>query len=332
MKLLYCKINWLLFGVVSSVLIVSCATIGSQTQGKNGVIVRGQQQNPTILRKNQFLSVTHKVTNPEYLQASNWSKIRIFFDLLNTLKAHKYFSHEEKFELFSFIFDELPINGSYVGIRDVYIGKYFLNGDPLIIRVGVFTPKKESALSHEKVIVFKSNQIILNDGTLNNIMGNFISLDSNASIFCLLDEDLLTNGLKMERKDQKLNATIDSLPRLEQIMIAIKKLADENISNDFPVYKLMTKIVTENKAEPGVIFLAMMQQYYFLLSIEDIQNASILWEKIKAYSVKVPGNLNPDSLEAIDGAFLYLMKRLHERNKGASGYRIEYGIKSSLLN
>lgn len=304
------KFACFLLPAVLTVMTIACATTKPQTQGKNDLIIRGQQENPNVLKKNQFLSITHAVNAPNYLVASNWSKVRIFSDFLDVCNAHKEFSNEQKYELLSFIFDQLPLNGTDGVIREVYIGQYFLNGDPLVIRIGIFTPENEAALVNEKVIVLMSNLVEMKDGTINKKMGGFINLDINPSVICGLQKGLLTNGQKTETKEVQNNVNIESLPSIQQVMIAQSYLADENIENDIIVNQLMPKIFNDNQEQPAIIIIAMLQQYYYLLSIEDISNAESLWTKIKEYSLSVPGDMKPDTLEALNGESLYLMKRL----------------------
>ncbi len=292
------------------VLLISCATTGKNPNEDSALVIRGEEQNPNKLIKNQELSITHKVDNPVFLNVNNWSKVRIFSDLLDSFKGHEDFTNEQKYALLSYIFDDLPLNGTEGVIREVYIGKYFTNGNPLIIRVGVFTPKGEAAKQNEKTIVLMTNIVTLADGTINKKIGAFINLDINASIFCVLNNNLLTNGQKLEKDNNIVIEEIESMSGIEQVMVAQAYLGDENIGNDIIANELVTKILLDNKEMPAVLIMSMLMKYDYLLSIENIEEADIMWNKILEYSANVPGDMNPQNLEQINGASIFIMKQL----------------------
>lgn len=295
---------------LSLVLLISCATTGKSPNEDASLIIRGDEQNPNKLIKNQELSITHKVENPVFLNVTNWSKVRILSDLLDSFKGHKDFTNEQKYSVLSYIFDDLPLNGTDGVIREVYIGKYFTNGNPLIIRVGVFTPKGEAAKQNEKAIVLMTNIVTLADGAINKTMGAFINLDMNASVFCVLNNNLLTNGQKLEKDNNIKIESIESMSGIEQVMVAQAYLGDENIGNDNIANELVTNILLDNKEIPAIVIMSMLMKYEYLLSIENIEEAGILWNKIIEYSVNVPGDMNPQNLEQINGASIFLMKKL----------------------
>lgn len=303
------KIVKFLSVIFLSVFVFSCASTNKSAQGGNkNLIVRGEEQNPTKLQKNQFLSVSNKVDNPQYLQATNWSKVRITSDFLDELKGHSDFNNDEKYQLLSFIFDELPLNGKDGVVREVYIGKYYSDGSPLVIRVAVMTPVVNAPIKNEKVIVLTSNAIKMSDGSVGKGQGAFISLDYNAALFCVLNKGLLTNGQRLENKNKKID--ISALSSLERVGVAQNYLADENVENDLIANDLVTMNMNDKDELPAIVIMSMLMKYNYLLSQEDLASAKELWKEILEYSKNVPGDMNPESLEAINGEALYLMERL----------------------
>lgn len=102
------KNNLLKTFVVLSLLffMISCTTTNSASNAEknnaaspnkqnNNLIVRGTE-NPEKLEKNDVMSVTNNVLNPEYFEFSNWSKIRIMNNLLDELKLHSELTNEQK--------------------------------------------------------------------------------------------------------------------------------------------------------------------------------------------------------------------------------------------
>ena len=84
---------------------ISCATTknsnfnesNKKNTTNNKLIVRGIE-NPEKLEKNDVMSVTNNVANPEYFEFSNWSKIRIMNSLLNELNLHCELTNEQKYK------------------------------------------------------------------------------------------------------------------------------------------------------------------------------------------------------------------------------------------
>ena len=151
--------------------LVSCATTQKTAETDSELIILGSEQNPNKLAKNQMLSVTQRVDKPRLLEVTNWSKVRILSDLLDAMKGHSDFSNDEKYTLLTYIFDNLPISGNDGVVREVYIGKFFNNGDPLIIRIAVFTPNAEMAKINEKAIVLMTNIVNLPNDQSNRERG-----------------------------------------------------------------------------------------------------------------------------------------------------------------
>jgi len=304
-------------GLLVVLFTTGCATskpINQEKSAENSnFIIRGLEQDPGKLTKDQFLSVTKKIENPEYLISTNWSKVRIFSDFLDSFQGHKDFSNDKKYEFLSYIFDELPMNAEEGIVRQIYIGNYFENSDPLEIRIGIFIPKGDASEKNEKVIILMSNIIVLNDGSINKVMGNIINLDVNASIYCGLNNKLLTNGEKSKSDITIPFEEIETKSSLEKIMIAQSYLADEDISNDILAEKLVSKILDENKDIPAIRIMAMLKKYEYYLSLENISEAQSLWEEILVYSMNVPGDMNPETLEILNGESIFLMKSLFSR-------------------
>lgn len=290
--------------------LVACTTTKEAVKTDSNLIIRGSEQNPNKLVKNQILSVTQRVENPRLLEVTNWSKVRILADLLDAMKGHSDFSHDEKYILLTYIFDDLPINGKDGVVREVYVGKFFNNGDPLRIRIGVFTPNAEMARINEKVIVLMSNIVNLQNNQSSREKGDFISLDTNASIICVLNKGLLTNGQKMSSVNGFTEEKIAAEDSIGKVMIAQAYLYDEVITNDSLANDMVTQLIREEGDKPVVKLTAMMMKYEYLLSIENIEEADSLWKEIKEFSTQVPGDVNPERLEQLNGAGLFLMKKL----------------------
>lgn len=290
--------------------LVSCATTQKTAETDSELIILGSEQNPNKLAKNQMLSVTQRVDKPRLLEVTNWSKVRILSDLLDAMKGHSDFSNDEKYTLLTYIFDNLPISGNDGVVREVYIGKFFNNGDPLIIRIAVFTPNAEMAKINEKAIVLMTNIVNLPNDQSNRERGGFVNLDTNASMFCVLTKGLLTNGQKMSKDNGITDDQIGAADSIGKVMIAQAYLHDEIPANDSIANETVTTLIREESDNPVVKVMAMMMKYEYLLSIEDIEAADSLWKEILQFSEQVPGDMNPENLEQLNGAALFQMKKL----------------------
>jgi CDP-diglyceride synthetase len=58
----------------------------------------------------------------------------------------------------------------------------------------------------------------------------------------------------------------------------------------------------------AIVIMAMIFKYYYLLYLENITQAEVLWQEILAYSEQVPGDMTPENLEALNGESLYMME------------------------
>lgn len=155
-----------------------------------------------------------------------------------------------------------------------------------------------------------SNIVALANGTINKQSGTFVDLKLNAAVFCALKGDLLTNGQKLEAGKSVQFGNVESMSAIEKVMAAQAYLGDEDTANDSVANELVTNKLAENKEIPAVLAMAMLMKYEYLLSIENISEAEDVWNELLEHSANVPGDMNPQSLEEINGASLFLMKKL----------------------
>ncbi len=144
----------------------------------------------------------------------------------------------------------------------------------------------------------------------------FLGLDNNAAVACGLKDGLLTNSQKMKSPQTPAFDTLGDKSAVERIIVAQAYLADEDQANDAWAEKTVREILLNEDEQPAIRIMAMLVKYSFYLSVEDLQAAQTLWEDILAYSKNVPGDMNPASLESLNGESIYLMKRLAEREQG----------------
>lgn len=302
-------------------LMVSCATTKKAGSGEadkksssnSKLIVRGTE-NPEKLEKNDVMSVTNNVADPIYFEFSNWSKIRIMNNLLDELKMHSDLTNEQKFKLMSYIFDELPKNAADGIVREVRLGNFFdeQKGDAknLVIRIGLMTPGKDAKKQNEKVIIIVSNAIKnQKTGEILKGLGRFISYDINATVMTVYNDKLLTNIMKMTA-DNNNKADISKLSDLDSVMLAQSILADEDLSNDIKAHELCCEIIDKKDIMPAIKIIAMLMEYDYRISVENLAGATELWDEILAFSVNVPGDMNPKNLNSINGESLYLLREL----------------------
>lgn len=296
-------------GIVLTVtLLSSCGTTKSVDAGGVQAIVRGGQENPSKLGEKQFLSVTTPIENPQYMEQSNWSKVRATSSVLDVIGSHKYFSNSEKVQFLSYLFDELPINGPDGVVREVHVGKFFEDGQNLTLRIGVLTPGADAELKSDKVIMILTNMFRFGDFESKKKTGEFISLDLNESILFSLQGSLLTDAQYVS--DDESPVDITTLNTIDQVMLAQTYLRDNNLENDIIADEIVNKIIEKKQEAPALIIMAMIFKYDYLLSIEDITQAEVLWKEILDYSPNVPGDMTPENLEALNGESLYMMKSL----------------------
>lgn len=295
--------------LIAMVLFSSCLSTKTSGSGNTGVQIRGVQENPNKLLEKQLLAGTTPVQNPEYMTLSNWSKVRATSEILDLIDGHKYFSNSEKVQFMSYLFDELPINGKDGVAREVHVGKFFEDGTNLIIRLGTFTAGADAALASDKVIVIITNMIKMNDGSTNRKTGAFIHLNLNESMIFILKDSLLTDSQNVQEEEISPNSWIE-MESFEKLMFAQALLKDDKLENDFMVADIVDKIIEDNTEIPAIVIMAMIFKYDYLLSLENITQAEVLWQEILAYSEQVPGDMTPENLEALNGETLYMMKSL----------------------
>ena len=295
--------------LIAMVLFSSCLSTKTSGSGNTGVQIRGVQENPNKLLEKQLLAGTTPVQNPEYMTLSNWSKVRATSEILDLIDGHKYFSNSEKVQFMSYLFDELPINGKDGVAREVHVGKFFEDGTNLIIRLGTFTAGADAALASDKVIVIITNMIKMNDGSTNRKTGAFIHLNLNESMIFILKDSLLTDSQNVLEEEISPNSWI-GMDSFEKLMFAQALLKDDKLENDFMVADIVDKIIEDNTEIPAIVIMAMIFKYDYLLSLENVTQAEVLWQEILAYSEQVPGDMTPENLEALNGESLYMMKSL----------------------
>lgn len=295
--------------LIAMVLFSSC--VSTKTSGSINVEgqIRGVQENPQKLLEKQLLSVTTPVQNPEYMHLSNWSKVRATSEILDLIDGHQYFSNSEKVQLMSYLFDELPINGKDGVAREVHVGRFFEDGTNLVVRLGTFTAGADAALASDKVIVIMTNIIKIKGGSINRKTGAFIHLDLNESMIFILKDSLLTDSQNVLEEEIPPNSWI-GMDSFEKLMFAQTLLKDDKLENDFMVADIVDKIIEDNTEIPAIVIMAMIFKYDYLLSLENITQAEVLWQEILAYSEQVPGDMTPENLEALNGESLYMMKSL----------------------
>lgn len=295
--------------LIAMVLFSSCVSTKASGSVNAGGQIRGVQENPKKLLEKQFLSVTTPVQNPEYMHLSNWGKVRATSEILDLIDGHKYFSNSEKVQLMSYLFDELPINGKDGVAREVHVGRFFEDGTNLVVRLGTFTAGADATIASDKVIVIMTNIIKMKDGGLNRKTGAFIHLDLNESMIFILKDSLLTDSQNVLEEEISPNSWI-GMDSFEKLMVAQALLKDDKLENDFMVADIADKIIEDTTEIPAIVIMAMIFKYDYLLSLEDITQAEVLWQEILAYSEQVPGDMTPENLEALNGESLYMMESL----------------------
>lgn len=308
-------------GISLAFLMISCATTNATsnvdakkaTSPNKKLIVRGTE-NPEKLEKNDVMSVTNNVPNPEYFEFSNWSKIRIMNNLLDELKLHSELTNEQKYKLMSYIFDDLPKNTSDGIVREIRLGNFFSKqkGDAknLVIRIGLMTPGKDAKVQNDKIIIIVSNAIKnQKSGEIIKDAGAFLSYDINATVITAYNNKLLTNIVRMNA-DVNNKADITKIGDLDAVMLSQSILADEDLSNDKKAHELCIKIIDKKDILPAVKIMAMMMEYDYRISLEDLEGSTKLWNEILAFSENVPGDMNPENLNSTNGESLYLLKEL----------------------
>ena len=260
------------------------------------------------------MSVTNNVENPEYFEFSNWSKIRIMNSLLNELNLHCELTNEQKYKLMSYIFDELPKNASDGIVREVRLGNFFASqkGDArnLVIRIGLMTPGEDAKIKNEKIIIFFSNAVKNQiTGEIMKGRGGFINYDLNATVMTAYNNKLLTDIMNMSaEKNNKVD--VSKIEALDSVMLAQSILADDDLSNDIKAPELCTAIINKKDIAPAIKIMAMIKEYDYRISLEDLEGSTKLWNEILDFSVNVPGDMNPENLNSINGGSLYLLTEL----------------------
>lgn len=308
-----------------AILLASCATApssgGPAAAASSGgdYAYRGAGSNPSALAKGAIMSATKKTSGPVAIEATSWSKVRIFSDLLDAFKGHETLSLDQKKDLVSYIFDGLPLNASDGVVRQVFIGRYFQDGSPLEIRIGVFTPKGEAALRNEKVIILMTNVVMVadKDGAPAPSLksGQIVNMDVNALVYCGLKKGLLTNGEKITPDKGWDYAKAEASGSIQKIMAAQAYLADEDLSNDARAEKLVATVLENAEEMPALRIMAMLVHYDYLLSIEDLAGAQKAWGEILALAPSVSGDMTAENLEAMNGESIQLMRYLAAKGK-----------------
>ncbi|WP_304224796.1 hypothetical protein [Gracilinema caldarium] len=282
-----------------------------QTESLPPPIVRGESKDPNKLEPQELLSVTLPVENPQYLNCSPWSKIKILSSVLDSLKLHMELSRDKKIELFSHIVDNLPLNGPDGVVRQVYMGQFFEDKSPLEIRIATITPGPTAKIKSDKIIIFMTNAVLSKDGDILRGKGQLIGLDENASGVLLLLGDQIAEMQFVLKESVPSAEEIEKMDSFGKVMVAQDMINDLDITNNGRAKEILESILAKGDAEmPPARIIAMLMLYNANLAEGNIPQAEALWAQILELSPQVPGDMTPENLEAINGTDLYIIKQL----------------------
>ncbi len=295
-----------------ALVLSSCATMNELTSTK---VIRGKTKNPAFLKKNEIMSVTVRGDKSEYYEISDWSKIRIFSDLLDMQEAHGEFSNEEKYQIMSYLFDDLPKRAETGLVRQVFVGKYFSSGGDttpnLMINISLENPASTVEDKCEKVIFISTNTFKSPvDGTLNKTKAYTGLVRFSPYMAAVLNDNLLTNGEYFDLNLNKSFEEINKMEVVERISYSQHLMLDDNLENDIIAHEVCTKIIEAKNTAPDFIFMAMCIDFMYRISIGDLDAANEMWEKMLVYCTYC--NIKPESLEETYGESLYFLKALKE--------------------
>lgn len=277
------------------------------------IIMRGTNPDPSKLGKNKLLSVTKKVSKPVYFTFTKWAKIRTTTELLDELQLNSVLTNEQKYDFMSYIFDDLPKNVDDGVVREVSLGKYFSKGKKpeerdLGIQIVVMTPGKDATVPNEKVIVFYTNVLSSNGKPLKD-KGKYVSLDKNICLITGYNKKLMTS-VEFIKADQNNKADTSKYSDIQKILYIQNLLMDEDITNDKKAHTMATAMMNDAKLQPSLKIFAMIFEFDYRVSIEDVAGAQKIWNEILDYSDQVPGDMTRENLETSNGDILYLLRRL----------------------
>lgn len=306
---------------LSAATLISCASTSGMADANaippadqvvkaNGLIIKGASEDPNLLAKNDTMSVTVDMPNPQYFEFSSWTKIRMMADLLDNLGLHNELSNAQKIKLMNHLFDKLPKNFENGVVREVYLGQFFKKGTKaaknLQIRMMALTAGPDATIKSEKVLIILANAINTKNG-VNRDSGAFVNLDANSTIVAVYNKKLLTDANNCNAADLNKIDTAE-LAGFDRILTAQAFLQDEDLSNDIKAHNICTAIMNDEKEIPAMRITAMLLEFDYRISKEDVAGAEALWAKIIDYCPNVPGNMTPENLEASNGEALYLLK------------------------
>lgn len=321
------KIATGLFLTAMIALIASCRTtgpvepeeneFGDSTTIENGFVLRSTTPDKATLGRYEMMSVTGVVENPQYFTFSNWSKIRIFNDFLDTLDFHEDLTNWQKYKLMSYIFDDLPMNGKEGIAREVYVGRFFDTGvgaaRNLVIRVGVISKNANSFGPNNKLIVLATNAVKENN-SVSRTTGAFHGNDVNATVISVNNNSLLTNVNNVNAINNN-RIDVSKLSGFNIILFARQLLSDEELGNDLVAHDIIMPLITDEKRMPAVRVSAMLVEFEYRISKGDVYGAQTLWNEIVEYSEKVPTNMLSANFKVKNGASLYLLRKLRASGK-----------------
>ncbi len=308
----------------SLVMLASCQTTESasssksgQTGKKNIVVLHGSEQNPLKLQEKQMLVLAEDFSQNEKLPLSNWSKVRMTSAFLDALKLHEYFTNEEKYELMCCLFDDLPQVEKGKLVREVRVGAFFSQGKDdvgrnLIVRIGIFPSENKDAAQNSRadaIVMLLTNALSVN-GEIMRGQGAFLNTKMNAGLSCAYKNGLLTDGNSFP--SEPLSTSTEGMDDIGKVMLAQSLIQDDDLANDAAVKSISEEVIANKDAMPAARIMAMIMRYEYFVSIEDISQAEKQWAEIIDYCPNVPGDMNPENLEAMNGESLYLMRRLLE--------------------
>ena len=225
------------------------------------------------------------------------------------------FSNEEKYQIMSYLFDDLPKRAETGLVRQVFVGKYFSSGGDttpnLMINISLENPASTVEDKCEKVIFISTNTFKSPvDGTLNKTKAYTGLVRFSPYMAAVLNDNLLTSGEYFDLNLNKSFEEINKMEVVERISYSQHLMLDDNLENDIIAHEVCTKIIEAKNTAPDFIFMAMCIDFMYRISIGDLDAANEMWEKMLVYCTYC--NIKPESLEETYGESLYFLKALKE--------------------
>ena len=87
----------------------------------------------------------------------------------------------------------------------------------------------------------------------------------------------------------------------EKLMFAQTLLKDDKLENDFMVADIVDKIIEDNTEIPAIVIMAMIFKYDYLLSLENVTQAEVLWQD--GQGAPLTGNVTTSQMANEQGLF-----------------------------